>query len=296
MKFLPTTWFRGFLSIGLVLGAIGAAQATTYSVFTSDGRINMGNDSLFTVLTVGGSNYLSNSLSNSASITGNVGIAGKGNYTTSSGTITGDLYMNSFGNLSITGTGKVTGKKHGARTSQGEDGTDETTTLANALADANSLASAAAALAHTSNYSVTQGSFTQGQSINITSSSNAITINGATNNPFNQPVVLSINSFTMSSGNLTLTGNSHTTFVLNITGNFTMNSSANILLTGGVLASHVLFNLEGTTSNTFTVAMGDSASGVFLAPNRNVSMDGKIYGRLITNQLCMSCGGQVVSQ
>jgi len=296
MKFLATMWFRSFLCVGLMLGAIDA-QAGSYSVFSDDGSINVGRDSLFTVLTAGNFSDLNNQVADSGVITGNEGIGGKANYSMSSGSLNGDLYMNSFGTLSISGSGKITGKKRGAKTVQGEDGQDQTAGLANALADAQSLASAAAALTKTSNYAVTHGSFTQGQSISISSSANDITINGTTNNPFNQPIVLSINAFSLTSGSLTLNGNSHTTFVLNITGNFTMNDNSSILATGGLLASHILFNLEASSPTTsFTVGMGATATGVFIAPNRNLDLGGNIYGRLVTNQLTITCGGKVVSE
>ena len=202
--------------------------------------------------------------------------------------------MNSFGTLTLSGPAHITGHKRGARTDQGEDGTDQTSTLANALADSASLSAAAAALAPTSNYAVTHGSFTQGQSITISNPANNITIDGIMNNPFNKPIVLSINAVNLSNGSLTLNGNAHTTFVLNITGDFTINNS-NIFATGGLLASHILFNLEGTA--TFNMQQGTTATGTFMALNRNVDLSGgKIFGRLVTNQLTITSGGQVVSQ
>lgn len=287
------SWFRGFLCASLMLLAIDI-QAGPYPVFAPDGSINVGNDSLFTVLTLGNFNNLNNQFTGPSIITGNVGIGGKGNYSMSDGTLNGDIYMNSFGTLTTSGPATITGHRRGARTDQGEDGTDQTATLNNAIADAQSLAAAAAALANTSNYAVTQGSFTQGGSISISNPANNVTINGAMNNPFNQPIVLSINMINLSNGTLTLTGNSHTTFVLNITGNYTINNS-NIVATGGLLASHILFNLEGTA--TFNMQQGTTATGVFIAPNRNVDLSGgKIYGRLVTNQLTITSGGQVVSQ
>ena len=280
----------------VVLSTFGATAAVAYTVFNSDGSINVGSDSLFTVLTQGSFNDTNNQFTGPSVITGNVGIGGKGNYSMSDGTVNGDIYMNSFGTLTLSGPAKITGKRRGHRTDQGEDGTDQTSTLANALADATSLSSAAAALANTSNYAVTQGSFTQGQSITISNPANNITINGVMNNPFNHPIVLSINTVNLSNGSLTLSGNANTTFVLNITGNFTINNS-NIFATGGLLASHILFNLEGTAPTTsFNMQQGTTATGVFIAPNRNVDLSGgKIYGRLVTNQLTITSGGQVIS-
>ena len=283
-----------FASVVACVLVTAVSPVMAYNVFNLDGSINVGSDSLFTVLTKGDFNNLNNTFTGPSIITGNVGIGGHGNFSMSDGTINGDIYMNSFGTLKLSGPAKITGQKRGARTDQGEDGTDQTATLANALADAASLSAAAAALAPTSNYAVTHGSFTQGQSIVISNPANNITIDGIMNNPFNKPVVLSINAVNLSNGSLTLNGNANTTFVLNITGNFTINNS-NIFATGGLLASHILFNLEGTA--TFNMQQGTTATGVFMAVNRNVSLSGgKIFGRLVTNQLTLTSGGQVISQ
>jgi len=296
MKPLSFGSIRNLLFASLVACVLVTAVSPVmaYDVFNPDGSINVGSDSLFTVLTKGDFNNLNNTFTGPSVITGNVGIGGHGNYSMSDGTVNGDIYMNSFGTLTLSGPAKITGHKRGARTDQGEDGTDQTSTLANALADSVSLSAAAAALAPTSNYAVTHGSFTQGQSINISNPANNITIDGIMNNPFNKPIVLSINAVNLSNGSLTLNGNAHTTFVLNITGDFTINNS-NIFATGGLLASHILFNLEGTA--TFNMQQGTTATGTFMALNRNVSLSGgKIFGRLVTNQLTLTSGGQVVSQ
>ncbi len=278
--------------IAVLVTAVSPLMA--YNVFNLDGSINVGSDSLFTVLTKGDFNNLNNQFTGPSIITGNVGIGGHGNFSMSDGTVNGDIYMNSFGTLTLSGPAKITGHKRGHRTDQGEDGTDQTSTLANALSDSVSLSAAAAALAPTSNYAVTKGSFTQGQSINISNPSNNITIDGIMNNPFNKPIVLSINAVNLSNGSLTLNGSANTTFVLNITGAFTINNS-NIFATGGLLASHILFNLLGTAA--FNMQQGTTATGTFMALNRNVDLSGgKIFGRLVTNQLTITSGGQVISQ
>ncbi|HEY2124901.1 MAG TPA: collagen-binding domain-containing protein [Chthoniobacterales bacterium] len=261
-----------------------------------NGSIHVGSDSLFTVLTADNFNNLNNQFTGPSLITGNVGIGGKGNYSMSDGTVDGDFYMNSFGTFSMSGPAKITGHLHGHTNYSGFDGVDQTSTLANALADAQAVSLAASNLAGTSNYQVTAGSFHQGGDINISSPANNVTISGIMNNPFNQPIVLSINQVNLSNGNFTLAGNANTTFILNITGKFTINNS-NLLLTGGLQASHVLFNLLGSNTTSFNLQQGTQATGVFLAVNRNVDLSGgKIFGRLVTNQLTITSGGQVISQ
>ncbi|HWY30619.1 MAG TPA: hypothetical protein VNX46_07705, partial [Candidatus Acidoferrum sp.] len=209
-----------FASVVACVLVTAVSPVMAYSVFNPDGSINVGSDSLFSVLTKGDFNNLNNQFTGPSIITGNVGIGGHGNFSMSDGTINGDIYMNSFGTLTLSGPAHITGHKRGARTDQGEDGTDQTATLANALADSASLSSAAAALPNsTTEYVVTQGSFTQGQSIVISNPANNITIDGSNvmHNPFNKPIVLSINAVNLSNGSLTLNGNANTTFVLNIT-------------------------------------------------------------------------------
>ena len=297
--------YKSFSSLALFAAlffSISSVGAAPYSVFNLDNSINVGRDALFTVLTASTLNNTNNTETGPSIITGNVGIGGQGNFSASDGQLNGDLYMNNFGTVTASGPATISGVLHGKRSEQHwgakyEDGIDQTNTLGNALADAESLASAAGALANTSNYNVTLGSFAQGQNVNISNPSGNITISGiGSNNPFNQPIVLSINTFNLSNGTFTLNGNAHTTFVLNITGAFTINNS-NIFLTGGLLASHVLFNLEGTANTQFNMQQGTQGTGVFLAPNRNVDLSGgKIFGRLITNQLTVTSGGQVISQ
>src|ERR1700726_2789895 len=124
MKFPAVMWFRGFLGVGLMLWAIDA-QAGPYSVFSPDGSINVGSDCLFTVLTQNSFNDTNNQFTGPSIITGNVGIGGKGNYSMSDGTLNGDIYMNSFGPLTVSGPATITGKGRGKRTDQGEDGTGE---------------------------------------------------------------------------------------------------------------------------------------------------------------------------
>lgn len=287
-------------SLFIILALATASSLHAYTVFNPDGSINVGSDSLFTVLTAGAFNDNNNTFTGPSIITGNVGIGGHGNFSMSDGQLNGDLYMNSFGTINQSGPAVITGKKRGLRVDQGEDGVDQTSALNSALNDTigpSGLSAAAGALANTSNYNVTQGSFTQGQNVSVSNANANITISAiGSHNPFNQPIVLSINTFNLSNGTFTLNGNANSTFVLNITGNFTINNS-NIFLTGGLMASHVLFNLEGSSTASFNMQQGTQGTGVFIAPNRNVDLSGgKIFGRLVANQLTVTSGGQVVSQ
>jgi hypothetical protein len=282
----------------LVLTAVSSVEATNNytGIVNGDGSINVGSDSLFTVLTAGQFNDTNNTFTGPSMITGNVGIGGHGNYSMSDGNLNGDIYMNSYGSFSISGPATISGHRKGRPSnwsSNGFDGIAQDTTLSNALGDTTALSISAGMLTGTSNYTVTQGSFMQGGNINISNPSSNVTISGA---GATSPIVLSINTINLSNGTFTLAGTATTTFILNVTGAFTINNS-NIFLTGGLLASHVLFNLEGSANTQFNMQQGTTATGTFIAPNRNVDLSGgKIYGRLVTNQLTITSGGQVVSQ
>ena len=269
-----------------------------YSVYNGDGSINTGNFSLFTVLTSSDLNDYNNTETGPSIITGNVGIGGHGNFSMSDGQLNGDLYMNNYGTLSVSGPARISGRKRGFRTDQGEDGTDQTATLNSALADADALEAAAAALPNSTagvQYKVTQGSFMQGQSVNITNPAQNITI--ADQNPAGgNKIVLSINNFVLSNGTFTLQGTAATTYVLNITGQFNINNST-VIATGGLLASHILFNFYSSNTTTITMQQGTSLTGILLADGRNVDLSGgKVFGKVVASQLTLTSGGQVISQ
>lgn len=277
----------------VVLATFGATAALAYNDTNADGSINFGSANLFTALTSGDLNDTNNQFTGPSLITGNVGIGGKGNFSMSDGTINGDFYMNDYGTLTTSGPANITGHKHGLHL----DGISQQTTLNNALSDAMSLSSAAAAEANTSNYNVTAGSFTQGGNVNISNPNANITISDK--NPFGgSKIVLSINNFVLSNGTFTLSGTAATTYIVNVSGQFNINNST-VIATGGLLASHILFNFTGTqqSAGTITMQQGTTLTGTLLAANRQVDLSGgKVYGKVIAEQLTITSGGQVVSQ
>ena len=281
----------------LLLAAISicafAALPVQAGVLNVDGSINVGSASLFTVLTSGDLNDNNDTFTGPSIIQGNVGIGGAGNFSMSDGYIYGDLYMNDTGTLSQSGPATITGTKRGKKL----NGVSQDAVLNGALNDAYNLSTMAAAMSNTSNYTVTQGAFTQNQNINITNSANSVTIADA--NPFGgSTIVLSIKDFVMSQGTFTLQGTATTTYIVNVSGKFNLNNS-NVIAAGGLLASHILFNMTGSQSakGNVTMQQGTTLTGIMLAAHRKVDLSGgKIYGRLITEQLTLTSGGQVVSQ
>ena len=270
--------------------AFTAPLAKAYNDTNPDGTINVGSANQFTVLSNGDLTSYDNNITGPSLVIGNVGIGGKGNFSMSDGKVDGDIYMNNFGKFAISGPAQITGHRRGHPSNwntTGFDGTDQTSTLNSALSDAMSLSSSAAAEASTSNYTVTQGTF-NGNTVNTGKS---ITISG----PAAGKVVLNLQDFVLTSGTFTLQGTMMTTYIINVSRNFSINNSS-VVLSGGLLASHVLFNVKGTGSQV-SLNQGTSLSGTLLAWQRKVDLSGgKVYGRVIGNQVVITSGGQVVSQ
>ena len=114
----------------------------------------------------------------------------------------------------------------------------------------------------------------------------SMTINsaGATN-------VIDLSSLNLGNGQvLTLNGSASDQFIINVTGNFVLNSGK-ILLTGGLTDDDVVFNvtLSGNAVSTSGGLSNESMiNGILLAPNSGIAMaPGLIHGELIA-------GGQTV--
>jgi hypothetical protein len=270
---------RSLIFLAALFCAVSSLSASPYVDTLPDGSINTGAFSLFTVLTSGDLNDTNNTVTGPSLVIGNVGVGGKGNLTMSDGTINGDIYMNSTGHFS----------KSGPATHNGTLFLNQDTVLNAALNDARSLSMAAASEASTANYLVTQGSFNgstvkSGQSITITA------------NPFaGSKVVLNLQDFVMTGGTFTLSGGATTTFIINVSRNFSLNNSS-VILSGGLMASHVLFNVMGSGSQV-SLNQGTSLQGILLATSRKISLSGgKVYGKVIAEQIAITSGGQVISQ
>lgn len=257
---------------GIFLCAIGA-QATI--VVNPDGSINVGSVSLFTVLTSGDLDDTNNTLTGPSHIIGNVGVGGNGDFSMSNGVIDGDVYMNSHGKF----------KKSGPAQHNGNLFLNQDPTLNTALNDARMLSDMAAMETSTGSYVVTMGTF------------NGTTVNGNQNVTLNGTgkIVLNLQDFVMSGGTFTLSGTAMTTYIINVSKKFSLNNSQ-IVLSGGLMASHVLFNVRGTGEQV-SLNQGTSMQGILLAVKRKVALSGgKVYGKVIAEQLALTGGGQVISQ
>jgi hypothetical protein len=151
--------------------------------------------------------------------------AGGGN-----GSITGTLYYDS----TVTGTSTFSQLQTAPTTSL------VSTSLTNAyLAQANAVGANAAAMTATQTF----GSIT---------SATTFTGNGGIN-------VISVGS--ISNAPITFSGTANDYFVVNISGSMSETGGTDTVLTGGVLASHILWNFTGTSGNVFSTSGGGTCGG-----------------------------------
>ena len=271
---------------GVLICAANAWAAFPYPDTLLDGSINVGRAGQFTALSAGDINYYDTTVTGPSLIRGNVGVGGKANFSMSDGIVDGNVYMNSFGKFTMSGPAHFT-PGHGLITNQD-------TVLNGALSDARNLSSSAAMDHSTGSYTVTMGSF------------NGMTENGNKSVSLlgTGKIVLNLTDFVMTGGTFTLAGNANTTYIINISRNFSLNNAkivladvfGNVNSSTGVQASHVLFNVLGTGSQV-SLNQGTSMTGILLAVQRKVDLSGgKVFGRVIGDQINVTSGGQIVSQ
>jgi hypothetical protein len=170
-------------------------------------------------------------------ITGNAAFAaGVTQSGTSDGRVTGTLYYDTASSLA--GIGNFN-----------KNGTFVQTSLTQAVADVQNAALAAAALI-------------PDQTINGDVGASALTLS-----PSGIDTVVQINgniNISNSSNDLTISGGPNDFYIINVAKNVTLTNGA-ITTTGGIPASHILFNLFGTNA-TLTTQTSTSEAGTFLLP------------------------------
>jgi choice-of-anchor A domain-containing protein len=221
----------------------------------SGGQINIGSASVFAVLTSS-----SDWIRGGSVVKGDIGID-QGKFTLSGGSdVFGDLIYHKGVAFNTSG-GSIHGRAY-----------SDDPLIDSALMDAQMLSDAAFAEPVTPRYATLT-------SVNLNHSSLSIT-GGA-----NEKVVLRLTDFVLTDNStFTLSGTATTSFIINVTQNFSLTSHSHISLVN-VPASNVLFNLRGTRS-TFALKGGSTMSGTLLALNRKVKIKhSKVFGRVIANQL-----------
>ena len=216
--------------------------------------------------------------------------------------IMGDIGLaGAYSNLTVSGYGSVSGDRY-VRTTSTETKVGPNATIAGTLYSSSSIDSAAInAIAALKNVSNTAAGFagSSGSPTNINMVGGSTTIS---NNPFGGKYVMNLSNLVMSNGaTLTLNGVSGSAFVINVAGNFNLNSSARIMLTGGLTTSDVLFNVRGS-SGTFSITGNSLFTGTLLAYNSASSVQRTltvsdsntlVRGQIIANKVVVNGGGKV---
>ena len=157
------------------------------------------------------------------------------------------------------------------------DGGITTTSLATAVSDVQNAATDAASLAP--NQTITGPVGGSPLTINASGTDTVVNINGSI-------------SVTNPSNNLTINGTASDYFIINVSGNISVTNGA-ITTTGGIPASHILFNLTGSSSS---VSLSNSTSvltGTYLAPfsGQKITISpGTVNGAIIGYQIQTSSG------
>jgi len=189
----------------------------------------------------------------------------------------GDVAMGVGGKYSFTSPGLIhaalliDGGVTGTNSGVAIDNGIHLTNLSPAVLDAQGAAAYAQSLANV-------GATVAGKKINVTNSNNSVTLNALPGNN-----VLHLTDLTVKSGNLTINGGPNDYFVFNVSGKFSVDDSANILLTGGIGPANVLFNVTGTGQDvSIAGGTGSQVSGILMALSRNIILhDNTFTGEII---------------
>jgi hypothetical protein len=241
--------------------AAGEAGASQYQDTLPDGQINTGSASVFTVLTSS-----SEWIRGGSVIQGDIGID-QGQFTLSGGSdVFGDLIYHTGEDIAPSWQVGSRGSIHG--TTYSDD-----PLIDSALMDAQMLSDAAFAEPVTPGYATLT-------SVHLDHSS--LTITGGAS----EKIVLRLTDFVLMNNSIfTLSGTATTSFIIDVTGAFSLRSNSHISLVN-VPASNVLFNILGTGS-TVSLRGESTMAGILLALNRNVRIRGgsQVVGTVIANQV-----------
>ncbi len=272
------------LTSSLLFSSSHAHASTLYSQGLSLGDAGPLSGHHWAVFSLGGkSDYIDTETE--GLIVGDVGVAGNGNFDIlnlipGAVSITGGIYYETGGTVSNYGlfgnmgsAGILGGKTSNAATNA---------ILSQGVKDAETLSAKASALTATA-----------GGPTNITAGTTLG--NGGGGN-----YVFKLTNFTLTGPTsvLKLDGNSSSSFVFDISGTFNVEVAAKIVLEGGLTASNVLFNYDGTKE--IEIGGAASVSGIILAagPNYltssvNVSGGSSVTGEVIASQVVVGVGSTI---
>jgi hypothetical protein len=194
------------------------------------------------------------SMSGSTTIYGGAGVVNSGTQLGMSGgssvstqaLVTGAADINSGSALQTSGSASVANLVQS---------TAENATLAAAASDARNASTAAAAK--------------QGTNYTVTNSNQSIVESAVGNYVFN------VTNLNLSGSDvLTISAPLGSSVIINISGQLNLSGTSSIVLSGGLTASSVLYNVLGTGNNAVILSGGTYAQGIILAPNGAATVSG----------------------
>jgi hypothetical protein len=224
-----------------------------------------------------------------------LGVAGGGSVTLTENTkVKGTACTKRYGLLRRTGSATISSTAYAGGLAPQDQANDSAMdqvvndTIA-ASAQAYAVADSAHNLLTVSNGTwATQSADTNQTTINQSSGFDLIAPDGA-------HIVLHLTDFVLSSvAELKLGGGSQTTYVINVTGNFSL-LGGKVTLFGGLDVNNVVFNIKGVGPDlSFTSA--SQFNGIIPAANRTVNVSGlsKVTGSIIADKINVSGGSRVV--
>jgi hypothetical protein len=271
---LPSLSVNAAKAVLLASCALFLTHATSSASSLLSSGVDLGeagpNHHNWAIFSLGGG-VATDNMSNGAQVFGDIGLAGHATLDMSGGTkIYGTAYRRTTGNVNLSNGASITGGV--------VQGASTDAFLNQGVNDAMTASNAAFALSASVGYPTT------------ISANSSLSLSGS------GTVVLKLTDFVLSGGaKLTLQGSAGTTFIINVSRNFSLSNGANIGLSGGLSWDHVLFNVRGSGS-TVTLSGGSQVmSGILLATNRTVSLENgaSVSGEIIADKVTLSGGASV---
>jgi len=125
------------------------------------------------------------------------------------------------------------------------------------------------------------------------SKNDTLTLTGAPG----ETVTLNLGDFTMKGrSTLTLEGTATTTFIINVTRQFSLTGSARVVLSGGLQWNQVFFNVLGPGTRV-SLSGHTSLFGTITAPERTVLLSGQaiVYGKVFANKITIRNRAQIIT-
>ena len=241
--------FVGVVAAGLGLSASGTASA----------EFDLGVAADYVVLQYNGTGSGQTQFSISGGdtiINGSLGLADntKGNFAFSAGNVSGPLFM-SLVNTSVNNTGGITVNK-----------------------DASSTADLQQAVTDAQNASLTAVGLTATQTVlTPVTGARIFTGIGGVN-------VVNLTQGINLSGIISIQGTSSDTFIFNVFNSMSAGNGGDVILSGGITPSQILWNYRGNSNVSLSGNLSDIWQGTVLAPNAQIAASGRTFaGALIAD-------------